>query len=92
MATDRESLGNTTLITRIIYSMDSGNLMRRVRISVKDTDGVKHLISNEIENVGNKQNYKKGLKTHRNRIQDRVDEKTDDIDFYNEQITDIEAL
>jgi hypothetical protein len=76
--------------------MDSGDLMRRVRISVKDTDGVKHLISNDIENVGKKAAFKKHLKNRRDRLEDRLEARivpiNNEIDFYNEQISDIEAL
>lgn len=92
MATDREGLGDVILITRIIYSLDSGDLMQRTRISVKDTDGVKHLISNEIVNLGKKAPYKRHLKSRKDRLELRIGGVADEVSFLDEQITDIEAL
>jgi hypothetical protein len=93
MAIDRERRGVARIITRVTYSKESGDLMRREKLKVKDEDGVVHVISNVETNVGRKADYKRTLVDRVKEMEDEMEEDYGkDIVFLNEQITDIEAL
>ena len=97
MATDREKSDIVVVITRVTYSKPGPDLLRRIIVKVKDENGVAHVVSDTGDvNVGKRSTFKQGLRNERNSIQDTIDSVTgplnDEIDFLNEQITDIEAL
>jgi hypothetical protein len=97
MAIDRERRESITIITRITYDKPGPDLLQRTKIKVKDVDDVVHVISDSgWVNVGKRSAFKKGLKEDRDflvgEIEKFTNERNDEIDFLNEQITDIEAL
>jgi polyhydroxyalkanoate synthesis regulator phasin len=96
MAVDREKVSIITVITKITYTLDGNDLLRRTRVKVKDKDDVQQVISDVTDNVGRKNPYKRDLKDERDElIVARDNQATDinnEIDFLDAQITDIEAL
>ena len=97
MATDRQKTAQVVIITRVTYSKPGPDLLQRTKLKIKDEDDVVHVISDTgWVNVGKRSDFKKELKDERNSLQNLLDtilgEYQSQIDFLNEQITDIEAL
>ena len=96
MAIDRESISNVKIITKVTYEKIDGDLWQRTRVKVKDIAEVVQIISDDSINVGRKQDFKKELVTQRKLLQDILESNSEgfiaQIEFLEEQITDIEAL
>ena len=96
MATDRERISNVKIITKVTYEKIDGDLWQRTRVKVKDIADVVQVISDDNINVGRKQDFKKELVAQRDQLQDTLDRNSvgliGQIEFLNEQITDIEAI
>lgn len=96
MATDRERISNVKIITKVTYEKIDGDLWQRTRVKVKDIADVIQIISDDNINVGRKQAFKKELVAQREQLQDTLDRNSEgligQIEFLEEQITDIEAL
>ena len=97
MATDREKKAQVTIITRVTYDKPGPDLLQRIRVKIKDTDDVVHVISDTgWVNVGKRSLFKKDLKQERDNLESTraliLEQYDPQIEFLTEQIADIDAL
>ena len=93
MATDRETKGVVTLITKVTYSKPGPDLLQRTRIKSRDESGTVFILSDVEKNVGKRSLFKRQLVDEVKELEkQRKVDYDNEIDNLNEQISEIELL